>query len=75
MLGVCAEIYFLEKNIPDPSFYLKHSEDFHPALVGILLLVTPALAALGKTGEGIVENLGIDKGNLTWLRRNVGHIL
>ena len=37
---------------------LEHPEDLHPALVGILLLVTTTFAALGKPREGVVENLG-----------------
>ena len=44
--------------VPYDHMNLEHPEDLHPALVGILLLVAATFAALGKPGEGVVENLG-----------------
>ena len=43
-------------------FYLEHPQHFHPALIGVLLLVSSVLSSLGEPGEGHVEDLEEDDG-------------
>ena len=44
------------------SFYLEHPQHFHPALIGVLLLVSSVLSSLSEPGEGHVEDLKEDDG-------------
>ena len=42
---------------------LEHPEKFDPALVGVLLLVAAALAALGEARKRVVQNLPTKNNN------------